>query len=75
MKSHRIKLDVGKMYRNRNGSVYICEELLSLYDARMKRATDGWTLVAHGICQYEDGTIEWDYSTGGHWLQKKGTEV
>ena len=25
----------------------------------------GWTLSAHGIVRYEDGTIEWDYSKGG----------
>ena len=33
----------------------------------MKRVKDGWTLEAHTITMYEDGTIEWDYSTGGHW--------
>lgn len=28
-------------------------------------------MTAHGICQYEDGTIEWDYSTGGHWTRSE----
>uniref|UniRef100_UPI003FF0DD19 hypothetical protein n=1 Tax=Dysosmobacter welbionis TaxID=2093857 RepID=UPI003FF0DD19 len=36
----------------------------------MKRVKDGWTLEAHTITMYEDGAIEWDYSTGGHWADK-----
>ena len=31
--------------------------------------SDGWSLAAHGPQIYEDGTIEWNYSTGGHWPQ------
>lgn len=33
----------------------------------LERVSDGWTLLAHGICVYEDGSIEWDWSTWGHW--------
>ena len=36
------------------------------YCARMINTKTGWTLTAHGLVQYEDGTIEWDYSTGGY---------
>ena len=35
--------------------------------AVLERVSDGWTLLAHGICVYEDGSIEWDWSTWGHW--------
>lgn len=33
----------------------------------MRRVKDGWTLVAVGVRQHEDGTIEWDYSLAGCW--------
>lgn len=71
---------VGQTYRNRNGGEYRCIGT-SFYadDARKQRAVslgehiawfervkDGWQLAAHGVIQYEDGTIEWNYSTGGH---------
>lgn len=70
----------GQTYRNRSGGEYRCtgntlylndaqrRRALSLgeHTAYMKRVKDGWSLAAHGIIQYEDGTIEWNYSTGGH---------
>ena len=71
---------VGQPYRNRNGGEYRCtgnslylndaqkQRALSLGEhiAHMERVKDGWSLIAHGVIQYEDGTIEWSYSTGGH---------
>ena len=32
-----------------------------------ERVSDGWRLFAHGVLQYEDGTVEWNYSTNGHY--------
>lgn len=60
-------LTVGAVYRNRNGSDYLCEAIREPGCYIMKRVKDGWTLEAHTITMCEDGTIEWDYSTGGHW--------
>ena len=71
---------VGRVYTNRNGGDYLCtgnllylskeEEHRSLalgeHIAYMERVKDGWSLSAHGVVQYENGTIEWNYSTGGH---------
>lgn len=71
---------VGQIYTNRNGGEYRCvhshiymsddskRRSLSLgeHTATMERVKDGWSLIAHGVIQYEDGTIEWNYSTGGH---------
>lgn len=56
----------GRVYHNRNGRDYLC---IGSEDGAptMQRVTDGWTLEAHGVVQYEDGTIEWGYSTGGRW--------
>ena len=60
-------LTIGAVYHNRNGSDYLCEAIREPGCYIMKRAKDGWTLEAHTITMYEDGTIEWDYSTGGRW--------
>ena len=61
------KLTVGEVYRNRNGWDYLCLENAGPGVAVLERVSDGWTLLAHGICVYEDGSIEWDWSTWGHW--------
>jgi len=74
---------IGEIYRNRNGSEYLCtgncsylseeQELRSLnlgeHIAYLERVKDGWTLSAHGVILYEDGTIEWNFSTGGHFIR------
>ena len=45
---------------------YCCQRVrYGGHEAWMQNTVSGWTLVAHGITRYEDGTIEWDYSTGG----------
>lgn len=58
---------VGQVYRNRNGYDYKCTAVYSGGRAAMQRVKDGWTLVAVGVRQYNDGTIEWDYSLAGCW--------
>lgn len=71
---------VGQTYRNRNGGEYRCtgnalymddaqeQRTLTLGEhmAYMERVKDSWSLIAHGVIQYADGTIEWSYSTNGH---------
>ncbi len=60
---------VGQVYRNRSGCDYECTAVYPSGRAAMKRVKDGWTLVAVGVRQYEDGTIEWDYSLAGCWTK------
>ena len=57
----------GVVYHNRSGFDCRCESCRDSMTALMVRIPDGWTCLAHGVRQYQDGTIEWDYSTGGHW--------
>ena len=80
MKGTYIVPVVGQTYRNRDGGEYLCTDTrlyendtqkqravsLGEHVAWFKRVKDGWTLAAHGVIQYEDGTIEWNYSTGEH---------
>lgn len=61
---------VNQTYTNRNGSEYRCTSVAEAIrpcetTALFTRVRDGWSLQAHGILQYDDGTIEWNYSTGG----------
>ena len=60
---------LGEVYTNRNGDQYIVKKT-TYSKTIMERISDGWTLVAHVVKMYPDGTIEWDYSTGGHWPEK-----
>lgn len=64
------EIEPGKVYPNRNGKCYLCKSVDGK-NATMERTTDHWTLIAHGIKLYEDGTIEWAYSTGGHWKKEE----
>ena len=38
---------------------------LGEHQASMIRLSDGWSFAAQGLQQYEDGTVEWNFSTGG----------
>ena len=60
----------GKTYCNHAGGEYICEEVL--HDENpcvcvMRRLSDDYTLQAHEIFIFPDGTIQWGNSTGGYW--------
>lgn len=63
-------LESGRVYRNRGGGEYMCVTPTWLDypagEARMRNVKPGWTFRAHGIQMYPDGTIEWDYSSGGY---------
>ena len=65
-----IKLTIGNIYTNRNGSKYRCKAMKEPGCYVMQRIKDNWTLEAHIITQYEDGSIEWDFSSGGYWANR-----
>ncbi len=69
MKGKRITPERGKIYKNRGGGEYLCIRGLD-GDAIMRNVASGWMFWANGVTQYEDGSIEWDYSTDGHWEEK-----
>lgn len=58
------------IYTNAGGGQYRC---LSNTDdqgtAVMQNIISKWTLTAHGCGIYEDGTIDWDWSTGGYFAE------
>lgn len=55
----------GETYENEGGGTFICLPSFPLeVEGYMKNTRSGWTLQAHGCGIYEDGRIDWDYSTG-----------
>lgn len=56
----------GYIYTNEGGGEYICQSWANQGGvAIMQNTRSGWCFVAHGVGIYEDGQIDWDYSTGG----------
>ena len=41
------------------------EDNYSRYNSVLRSVYSGWTFIAHGTNIYEDGTIDWDFSTNG----------
>ena len=65
----------GRIYKNNGGGQFICIATGDdTYSAVMKNIESGWTITANGIGIYEDGTIDWDYSTGGYFDSLKDWE-
>lgn len=67
MKREKFTPKVGSIYRNNGGGTYKCIDTRYFDgEAKMQNTASGWTLNAHGCGIYEDGSIDWDYSTEGH---------
>ncbi len=58
---------VGETYRNQGGGTFICKTQPDQAGGQiMQNTVSKWTFRAQGIGIYEDGSIDWDYSTGGY---------
>lgn len=56
----------GEIYRNHGGGLFRCVDYFpDIANTIMMKLKSGWTFQAHGIGIYEDGSIDWDYSTDG----------
>lgn len=68
----------GQVYTNKGGGKFLCQggihetpfTVEKAFSAFMVNVMSGWTFLANGLIQYEDGTIEWDYSSGGRFESK-----
>ena len=58
----------GEVYENAGGGRFLCEGQLDSRSAWFTNVASGWHFLARGIVRYEDGTVEWDYSTGGRFI-------
>lgn len=76
-KAVRFEPTPGTVYENKGGGTYRCVDSWQdvsedpswhcplRWNARMVNTKSGWSIEARGLWLYPDGTIEWDYSTGG----------
>lgn len=72
MKSIRGRLEKGSLYKLHDHEGYVIECLEFITDdgydphaARVRSTVTGWTMTIHGVNVYEDGSIDWDFSTNG----------
>ena len=62
MSGKRFKPVIGAVYTNKGGGTFLCGDVWEndtpglSYCARMTNTKSGWTFIAHGLVQYEDGT-------------------
>ena len=62
----------GGTYRNHGGGKYECIGTPDQTGAvPMMNALSGWILNAHGVGIYDDDSIDWDFSTGGHFSETR----
>ncbi len=49
---------------------YVCLKIAGKYNAYLQNTKTGWTFLANGIGYYTDGSIDWDFSTDGHFERR-----
>lgn len=90
MKSVPGSLEVGSLYTlhdaqarkhgSENKHILECIQLIkndpySKHTALVRSTKTGWTMVVHGTNIYEDGSIDWDFSTHGIFTDKDALGV
>ena len=59
----------GEIYENAGGGQFLCDDKYPSSDSCwVTNIASGWHCLAKGIVRYDDGTIEWDRSTDGHFI-------
>lgn len=61
------EIQIGKEYQNSGGGTFRAMSVTENGNVVFRNIRTGWELVAHGTVIHDDGKIEWDYSTDGHW--------
>lgn len=63
-----------RYHLHESSAIYECIEAVDDYYSshtyRLRHIITGWELVAHGVNMYGDGSIDWDFSTGGFFNTK-----
>lgn len=69
-------LSAGQVYRHhnpQNAAPFFCD-YQNGYSAWLVNTESGWAFWARGTRMYEDGTIEWNYSSGGRFVALPSTD-
>ena len=59
--------EVGTIYQNHGGGTFKCLSVRGR-TARFVNINSGWTFLAHECHRYTDGSIDWNWSTGGRFV-------
>ena len=59
--------EVGTIYQNHGGGTFKCLSVRGR-TAQFVNINSGWTFVAHECHRYADGSIDWNWSTGGRFV-------
>ena len=65
MARRRYSIKKNEVVLNRNGWFFICVK--EGKNPTLMNVRTGWEMVVHGLGIYDDGKIDWDFSTGGFW--------
>ncbi len=68
-----VPLVPGHVYVNRGGGEFRCERI-TVTGTYFVNVKSGWRFKAVGVVMYDDGTIEWDYSTDGRFIKMQSAE-
>lgn len=79
MESKRMHLVVGERYNligHSEKNLLVLRKLDGDYydehSYRVRSDTTGWTMDVHGVNMYDDGSIDWDFSTNGYYTIMEG---
>lgn len=56
--------ETGEKYQAHGGGEFVCLDARGR-NAIMQNLKSGWTFLAHQVHVYKDGSIDWNWSTGG----------
>lgn len=66
---HNARLQKGNIYENKGGGRFLCLESTERGITTLRNIASSWTLRAHCVTKYDDGKIEWDFSSGGYFAE------
>lgn len=76
LRKYREALKSGYTYQNKYGGSFKCLNVDCCNDCyQAVNITSGWCCVVHGVYAYDDGMIEWDFSTDGYFLTDEEKQV
>ena len=64
--TRHVELNIRQVYENKGGGKFLCLKKIDESTYQMLNIKSSWMFIAHEITMYEDGTIEWDYSSNGY---------
>ena len=63
---------IGEVYTlyGGKGQKYRVLGIEGIATAKLQSVASYWTFIAHGIGRYDDGSIDWNFSSGGYFAEE-----